>query len=134
MSSLRIRKNLQEASTMKAFYLTMLFVFFMSTATFAAVNINTAAPAELISLAGIGQVKAEAIIKYRKEKGPFKDINELKNVNGIGEKTVEKLKGEITVGETTKTTLANNTTGKKKGKKKQAGTEASSKTSKISKK
>jgi competence protein ComEA len=88
---------------MKTLYLTLFFVLFLTTAAFSAVNINTATQAELSSLIGIGPVKAEAIIQHRHEKGRFKDINDLKNVNGIGEKILEKNKGEITVGGTSKT-------------------------------
>lgn len=62
----------------------------------APVNVNTA-DAKTISesLANIGLKKAEAIVKYRTEKGPFKKAEELTNVAGIGEKTVEKNKKDI---------------------------------------
>lgn len=60
------------------------------------VNINTA-DAKTISdsLNGIGQKKAEAIVKYRTEKGLFKTTEDLLNVGGIGPKTVEKNKADI---------------------------------------
>lgn len=61
------------------------------------VNINTANESELTMLSGIGPSKAQAIIAYREENGPFKTIDEIKNVSGIGEKTFEKLKDSITV-------------------------------------
>ncbi|NLY79783.1 MAG: comEA protein [Lysinibacillus sp.] len=61
------------------------------------VNINTADESELTTLSGIGPSKAKAIIQYREEYGPYKTIEELKNVSGIGEKTFEKLKDSITV-------------------------------------
>lgn len=61
------------------------------------VNINTADTAQLTTLSGIGQKKAEAIIAYREENGPFKSVEELKEVSGIGEKTVEKLRPSITI-------------------------------------
>lgn len=61
------------------------------------VNINTADVAELTTLSGIGQKKAAAIISYREENGPFKTVEDLKEVSGIGEKTVEKLRPSITV-------------------------------------
>lgn len=88
---------------MKKIYLALFLTLFLVTAAFAEVNINTATLKELDSLTGIGSVKAEAIIKYRKDKGLFKDIHDLKNVKGIGEKTFEKIKEDITVGTTTKT-------------------------------
>ncbi|XOF33902.1 MAG: ComEA family DNA-binding protein [Candidatus Electrothrix sp. YB6] len=83
---------------MKTFYLSLFFVLFFAAAAFAAVNINTASESELKSLPGIGTVKAQAIIKYRKEKGQFRDISDLQNVYGIGQKIIERLKDEITVG------------------------------------
>lgn len=60
------------------------------------VNINTAdAQAIADSLSGIGIKKAEAIVEYRKANGPFKAAEDLLNVKGIGEKTLEKNKADI---------------------------------------
>lgn len=64
---------------------------------FAAVNINTATKDELTSLPGIGPAKAQAILDYRKAHGPFKTVEELKDVKGIGAKRFEKLKPELAV-------------------------------------
>jgi competence protein ComEA len=60
------------------------------------VNINTA-DAKTIgeALSGIGLKKAEAIVKYREAKGEFKTAEDLVNVDGIGPKTVEKIKSDI---------------------------------------
>lgn len=60
------------------------------------VNINTA-DAKTIgeALSGIGMKKAEAIVKYREAKGEFKTVDDLVNVNGIGSKTIEKIKSDI---------------------------------------
>lgn len=63
----------------------------------AAVNINTATKEELDVLPGVGPAKAQAIIDYRKQNGPFKSIEDLKKVSGIGDATFEKLKGQISV-------------------------------------
>lgn len=60
------------------------------------VNINTATLEELMTLNGIGQTKAEAIINYRTEHGTFTNIEDLMNVSGIGESTYEKIKSYIT--------------------------------------
>ncbi len=83
---------------MKKFYLTLFLLLFLATAAFAKVNINTADAKELATLPGIGQVKAEAIVKYRKDNGKFKNVNDLKGVKGIGDKVVIKIKPEVTTG------------------------------------
>lgn len=61
------------------------------------VNLNKADETELQTLPGIGPAKATAIIEYRETTGPFKTIEDLKNISGIGEKTFEKLKEHIDV-------------------------------------
>jgi len=61
------------------------------------ININTASAEELQTLYGIGPVKAQAIIDYRNENGFFHSIEEIINVSGIGPKTLEKIRDEITV-------------------------------------
>lgn len=61
------------------------------------VNINTASLEELMTLSGVGESKAKAIISYREENGNFESIEDLKNVSGIGDAMFEKIKGEITV-------------------------------------
>ena len=63
----------------------------------AAVNINTASSAELEALPGIGPAKAKAIVEYRQKNGAFKSVEELKNVKGIGDAVLNKLKAEATV-------------------------------------
>lgn len=55
------------------------------------VNINSASAEQLSLLPGIGQVKAKAIVTYRQEHGKFTSPDELINVKGIGEKTLEKI-------------------------------------------
>ena len=61
------------------------------------VNINTATAAELEQLPGIGAKTATRIVDYRQKKGPFKKIEELMNVRGVGEKNFLKLKPQISV-------------------------------------
>ena len=61
------------------------------------VNLNTAAREELMTLRGIGEAKAEAIIRYREEQGPFRTIEEVMNISGIKEAAFEKIKDDITV-------------------------------------
>ena len=64
----------------------------------AAVNINTATAEELVALPGVGPVKAQAIVDHRKAHGPFKTVDDLRNVKGIGAKRMEKLRNDVTVG------------------------------------
>ena len=64
---------------------------------FAAVNLNTATASDLDGIKGIGPSKAKAIIDYRSKNGSFKSVEDLKNVKGFGEKSIAKLKGELTV-------------------------------------
>lgn len=61
------------------------------------ININTATEEELDTLPGIGPSTATKILDYRKEKGKFKTIEEIKEVSGIGESKYEKIKDKITV-------------------------------------
>ncbi len=61
------------------------------------VNLNTATQEELTALPGIGPSKAKAIIDYRSAH-PFKSVEEVKNVRGIGDHMFESLKGKISVG------------------------------------
>ena len=61
------------------------------------VNINEADMNILQTLNGIGEVKAKAIIDYRDKNGPFKQIEDLKKVSGIGDSVYEKIKDNITV-------------------------------------
>lgn len=86
--------------TLIGLFTAMLF----SATSWAAVNLNTASQAELETLDGVGPVKAQAIIDYRKKNGGFKSVNDLDNVPGFGDATMSKLKGEVSV--SGKTTLA----------------------------
>lgn len=61
------------------------------------VHLNRATEAELQTVSGIGQKRAQDIIAYREANGPFRSVEDLKNVSGIGEKTLEKLKDAFTV-------------------------------------
>ena len=69
-----------------------------------AVDINTAtADAIAKGVTGIGEAKAEAIIKYREKNGPFKSVDELEKVSGIGEATLKKIRNQVTVSVADKT-------------------------------
>lgn len=67
-----------------------------STSNLSLVNINTASIDELLTLSGIGNSKAEAIIKYR-ESNKFNTIDDIKNISGIGDSLFEKIKDYISV-------------------------------------
>ncbi|AQQ59917.1 DNA-binding protein [Helicobacter bilis] len=78
---------------MKRFLL--LFVM-LSGFLFAAVNINTASQKELMTLNGIGEAKAKAIVEYR-TKNRFKKIEDIMQVKGIGQAIFDKIKKDIVV-------------------------------------
>ncbi len=61
------------------------------------VSINTASKEELMTLSGIGEAKAGAIIEYREKNGNFASIEDIKNVSGIGDAIFEKIKDNITI-------------------------------------
>jgi competence protein ComEA len=64
----------------------------------ATVNINTASEAQLEELPGIGAKTAARIVEFRQKNGPFRKVEELMNVKGIGEKSFLKLKPYLSVG------------------------------------
>lgn len=77
---------------MKKLILAVLVLFLVAApATWAMgpVNVNTATVEELAELANIGPAKAAAIVSYREEHGPFRSLQELTKVTGIGERTIE---------------------------------------------
>ncbi|MFS0595946.1 helix-hairpin-helix domain-containing protein [Peribacillus frigoritolerans] len=61
------------------------------------VNLNTATQEDLQTLTGIGPSKANAILEYRETIGKFKEVDELKQITGIGDKTFERLRDSISV-------------------------------------
>lgn len=67
----------------------------LSNFALAAVNINTASTTELETLNGVGAAKAKAIVEYREKHGPFKSVDQLAEVKGIGEKLVEKNRANL---------------------------------------
>ncbi|MEW5832362.1 MAG: helix-hairpin-helix domain-containing protein [Campylobacterota bacterium] len=75
----------------------LFLLFLLVSVAFGVVNINKANSAQLQTLRGIGPTKAQEIIKYRKSHGGFKNVSELINVKGIGPKTFEKMKKEVSL-------------------------------------
>lgn len=85
---------------MKTRMLVTMLVLAMAGAVFAAepVDINTASAAELSeAIKGVGMKKARAIVDYRTEHGPFKSVDDLSWINGIGETTVNDNRENLTV-------------------------------------
>ncbi|HEV8121440.1 MAG TPA: helix-hairpin-helix domain-containing protein [Candidatus Polarisedimenticolia bacterium] len=62
------------------------------------VNINSASADQLTALPGIGPSYAQRIVEYREKNGPFKRVEDILNVRGIGEKTFERIRERITIG------------------------------------
>lgn len=61
------------------------------------VQINAASKEQLEKITGIGSRKAESILKYREEHGPFQKIEDLLEIDGIGVKSLEKIKDQIII-------------------------------------
>ena len=74
------------------------------------ININTATASQLTALNGIGETKAAAIVEYRRQHGDFGSVDELLNVPGIGEKILEGLRDQVTVGAPSVTAASAGTT------------------------
>ena len=82
---------------MKTLFAFLLAIVSFIGMAFAAVNINTATQAELESLKGVGPVRAKAIISYREKNGPFKTLEDVDNVPGIGKGTISKMAPDVTL-------------------------------------
>ena len=63
-----------------------------------AVDLNSASEEQLQEVPGIGPSLAKKIVDFRKENGPFKSVDDLLKVRGIGEKSLERLRPHLTVG------------------------------------
>ena len=84
---------------MKKLLVALLFALFaFSGFAMAAVDVNTATEAQLEGLKGIGPAKAKTIIEYRTKNGPFKSVDDLEKVKGIGKKTLDVIRADVTVG------------------------------------
>ena len=75
-----------------------LSLVFASLAWAAPIDINSADAKTLESLNGIGPAKAEAIVDYRTKNGPFKTVDDLEKVSGIGKATLDKNRENIVIG------------------------------------
>lgn len=66
---------------------------------FGSIDINKADKTELMKISGVGAVKADAIVAYRAKHNCFKNLEEIKEVKGFGDKFLENNKGKIIAGE-----------------------------------
>jgi len=71
---------------------------FAETASGNQVNINTASEEELQTVPGIGKVLSKRIVEFRDEHGPFRKVEDIMKVRGIGEKSFEKIRPYLSVG------------------------------------
>lgn len=75
-----------------------LFLAVASLAWAASIDINTADAKTLEGLKGVGPAKAQAIVEYRTKNGPFKSVDDLEKVSGIGAATIAKNRDQISIG------------------------------------
>jgi competence protein ComEA len=75
----------------------LLFALAIAAPAAAAVNLNTATKDELVALPGIGPAKAQAIVDYRNQHGPFRSVDDVRKVKGIGEKLFLQIRPELTL-------------------------------------
>lgn len=81
----------------KPFFFSLL-IFFTASAFAGSIDINSASSETLTKeLSGIGEVKARAIVEYRKKNGPFKSIDDLVLVKGVASSTVAKNRDKLTI-------------------------------------
>jgi len=81
---------------MKRLLLALAMWFAISGVALAVVNINTATKEELTSLKGVGEKRAQEIINYRTKNGPFKTVDDLEEVPGIGPGIMKQIRSEVT--------------------------------------
>ncbi|MBI1997455.1 MAG: helix-hairpin-helix domain-containing protein [Deltaproteobacteria bacterium] len=81
---------------MKRLLLAFAMWFAISGVALAVVNINTATKEELMTLKGVGEKRAEEIINYRTKNGPFKTVDDLEKVPGIGPGIMKQIRSEVT--------------------------------------
>lgn len=82
---------------MKKLLLIVVTLFAFAGLANAAVNINTATQEQLETLKGVGPAKAKEIIEYRKKNGPFKSVDDLDKVKGVGQGLMKKIRSDVTI-------------------------------------
>jgi len=97
-SNITLAKELPLNITMFTSTVLSILLTFFTAFAFAAIDINTASPQELANeIKGVGLKKAERIVSYRDQHGPFASVMDLVLVKGIGPKTIEKNLDNLTV-------------------------------------
>lgn len=81
----------------KSLFMALTILLFTVVTAWAALNINTAGQEQLQDLPGIGPAKAAAILEYRSANGPFSSVDDLAKVKGIGAKTLDGLRNDLSV-------------------------------------
>lgn len=81
----------------KSLFMALTILLFTVVTAWAALNINTAGQEQFQALPGIGPAKAAAIIEYRSANGPFSSVDDLAKVKGIGAKTLDGLRNDLSV-------------------------------------
>jgi competence protein ComEA len=117
---------------MKKLLIALVLVFAIGGTAMAAVNINTATKEELTTLKGIGDKRAQEIINYRTKHGPFKTVDDLGKVPGIGPGILKQIRSDITVSGKTAVESSSDTKAKTDAKKSEpakTGTKTEDKTS-----
>lgn len=82
---------------LRTILLTGLLFFSLQLAAADRINVNTADAETLMSIQGVGEKRAEAIIDYREENGLFSSVEELMNVDGVGQATLDNNRDTLTV-------------------------------------
>jgi competence protein ComEA len=86
----------EKEDSMKRLLLAVVMWFAISGVALAVVNVNTATKEELTSLKGVGEKRAQEIINYRTKNGPFKTVDDLEKVPGIGPGIMKQIRSEVT--------------------------------------
>ncbi len=89
--------NVKRVVTMLAFIAVIGLPLSSFATNSAAININSATTVELQNIKGVGPKMAEKIVKYREQHGDFKQVDELCQVQGIGEKSLARMANQVCV-------------------------------------
>ena len=80
---------------MRKLFLVLVMLVAFSGVAVAAVNINTATKEELTSIKGVGEKRAQDIIDYRTKNGPFKTVDDLEKIPGVGPGLMKRIRSQV---------------------------------------